>query len=370
MSSKYALKRLTRSDLTLFEWHFRNRNAGNQKAINLNADVFVDQLYPTLPQVAASKNGRFPVDLDIYGPSGAPRLNLQRKIVKFGEYKNWRLNGEFIVNPHDQPDRFNVLAEGDFALIEFSGLHYPEAARIALVSAIQDPKLHTECDRAIAGAKMRALTDIDVDSLITASDVAEFFPIAGARLETDLEDAAMGGIEGTRRLIRRSITRPISKQDLLDARRRADEIGVIGEEFVNSFLAGELSAGRIAGFVWESALNAIAPYDFRLELPGGQSTLIDVKATTNRFEGRMHISIAELDQMCNGGAEYRIYRVFEIEGRRAKVRISDPVAQISKSVVDTLSRLPKGISADGVCISPTVMSFGPELTVNLPASDE
>ena len=46
MINKLALKRLTASDLTLFEWHFNYRNAGNQKAINLNADVFKDQLYP------------------------------------------------------------------------------------------------------------------------------------------------------------------------------------------------------------------------------------------------------------------------------------------------------------------------------------
>ena len=48
MMDKLALKRLTASDLTFFEWQFKNRNAGNQKAINLNADVFSNQLYPAL----------------------------------------------------------------------------------------------------------------------------------------------------------------------------------------------------------------------------------------------------------------------------------------------------------------------------------
>ena len=41
MLKKLALKRLTASDLTFFEWHYRSRNAGNQKAINLNTDVFI-----------------------------------------------------------------------------------------------------------------------------------------------------------------------------------------------------------------------------------------------------------------------------------------------------------------------------------------
>ena len=61
--SKLALKKLTASDLTLFEWHFRNRNAGNQKAINLNADVFVQQLFPALPEVGGSVSLEMPQPL-------------------------------------------------------------------------------------------------------------------------------------------------------------------------------------------------------------------------------------------------------------------------------------------------------------------
>ncbi len=56
---KFALKRLTASDLTFFVWHFKNRNAGNQKAINLNADVFVGKLFPSLPEVALAQSGEF-----------------------------------------------------------------------------------------------------------------------------------------------------------------------------------------------------------------------------------------------------------------------------------------------------------------------
>src|SRR5579859_7499939 len=97
--SRLALKKLTASDLTLFEWHFQNRNAGNQKAINLNADVFVDRLFPGLPEVSRDFGGRLPIDLFLYGPGMASELNLQRKIIKLGEYKNWRLDGETIHNP-------------------------------------------------------------------------------------------------------------------------------------------------------------------------------------------------------------------------------------------------------------------------------
>ena len=44
MVDRIVLKRLTASDLTFFKSLFRTLSAGNQKAINLNADVFVEQL--------------------------------------------------------------------------------------------------------------------------------------------------------------------------------------------------------------------------------------------------------------------------------------------------------------------------------------
>src|SRR5688500_2960249 len=96
---RLILKRLPASDLTFFEWQHRNRPAGNQKAITLNADVFVAQMYPALPQIAAESDGRLPIDLVIHGPGLRPPVNLQRKIIKHGSYKNWRLDGEFIYNP-------------------------------------------------------------------------------------------------------------------------------------------------------------------------------------------------------------------------------------------------------------------------------
>src|SRR5258708_30409050 len=98
MIKKLAIKKLTKSDLTLFKWQVENNKAGHQKAINLSAIVFIKELFPALAEEAKlnGRAGKFSVDLDIFGPGNAPCLNLQRKIVKFGEYKNWRLNGEFV----------------------------------------------------------------------------------------------------------------------------------------------------------------------------------------------------------------------------------------------------------------------------------
>ena len=82
MQRRIALKRLKASDLTLFEWQFRHRNAGNQKSINLNADVFVKQLFPSLPEVAAETNGRIPLDLSIYGPGNSGFTIYRGKLLR------------------------------------------------------------------------------------------------------------------------------------------------------------------------------------------------------------------------------------------------------------------------------------------------
>jgi hypothetical protein len=134
MFGKYAVKRLTASDLTFFFWHFKYKNAGNQKAINLNADVFVNQLYPQLPDMALSRGGKFPLDLFLYGPGLKGEYNLQRKIIKWGSYKNWRLDGEYVTNPLEDDTRFNVLTPGDLAVVMFAGDMIPTSAKIVCLS--------------------------------------------------------------------------------------------------------------------------------------------------------------------------------------------------------------------------------------------
>jgi hypothetical protein len=132
---KLALKRLTKSDLTIFEWHFRNRNAGNQKSINLNADVFVNELYPAVPAAALTNGNEMPVSVSIFGPGVKTELPLARKIIKGAAYKNWRLNGEFIFNPAGDPERFNVLVPGDLAVMEFLGEARPTSLRMFLLAS-------------------------------------------------------------------------------------------------------------------------------------------------------------------------------------------------------------------------------------------
>jgi hypothetical protein len=68
MPAKLAVKRLTGSDLTLFAHQFHTTPRGKQKAINLNADVFVSEFYPAIGQSPIDVPQRFPIDLYIYGP--------------------------------------------------------------------------------------------------------------------------------------------------------------------------------------------------------------------------------------------------------------------------------------------------------------
>lgn len=363
MARKLALKRLTRSDLTLFRWQFENNSAGNQKAINLNRDVFEDLLFPALPTEASAHGGRFALDLFVYGPGRAPELNLQRKVIKGGTYKNWRLNGEFIENPPDEPTRFNSLSEGDFALMEFGGAYYPESAKLCLVDATASAALHAACADLIGQRRMIVLSEGELDTLLEVAGVEDTFPIGGTAVEAALEDAALGGLAGIRRLARRTI-RTVSKDELKLARSRAEEIGDIGEQFVNDHFQSLRSSGTIEDFTWVSASSATAPYDFEV-VTRGKREVVDVKATIGAFENRLHISMAELIEMAHSESEYFIFRVYGIEGSRARLRISDEMRTFAKHVLSYLGALPAGVTADGISVSPDTLSFSPETNIRI-----
>jgi hypothetical protein len=362
MKKKLAVKRLTASDLTFFEWHFRNQNAGNQKAINLNADVFVDQLYPSLPELAARKDGKIPLDLFLHGPGAAGELNLQRKIVKFGSYKNWRLNGEFI---YEEPERFKVLHAGDFAVMEFTGEGIPHSARIVLLAA-NVPSDKPLCDAlAVRVRSMTSLTETSLREIVSLASVPDSHPITELLLEETLEDAAQNGEQGIRRILSRRSGRRVSKEDLLRARERADEVGTGGEELVNSHLLGLQSSSGIKSFVWESQVNSVSPFDFKIERTDGTTILIDVKTTIGDFERVFHVSISELRQMADATNIYCIYRVYRMENGTAQLRISEPVQAVASNILTAFAGAPTGVTIDSISISPALLNFGAAETIQL-----
>jgi hypothetical protein len=374
MPDKLAIKRLTKSDLTFFEWHFTNRNAGNQKAINLNANIFIEILYPSLPEALGGRD-RVPLDLYMYGPGLAGEYNLQRKIIKGRTYKNWRLNGEFVDNPGDDPDRFNVLRAGDYAIIDFIGELQPTGARVIFVAKNEpeDQQLHQAIVEFMGRSSMRPITIDELAHLINNAEPAEKHPIWDLTMDAEVEDAALGGIEGIRNLRRRPSSRTMSSQALESARQNAVRIGRTGEEFVNAHLMTLVSDGVIVDFEWTAAENAISPYDFEVETVEGVR-VIDVKATGTNFENRLHISYNELLQMGRGEFPYDLYRVYRIDEDQdiACMRRASDLREFAEEILQALDQLPPSVSPDGVSVSPGVLDFDEEiiLRINVDESDE
>jgi hypothetical protein len=372
MTGKLAIKKLTASDLTLFEWHFRNQNAGNQKSINLNRNIFIDKLFPSLPEAGDGLGGRFPLDLHIFGPGRHGDYNLQRKIIKHGTYKNWRLNGEYIYNPDNSPDRFNCLVPGDYALFDFSGELQPTSAKVFLIaSELQDDAgIHREMDGFTKGKGMVSLGHDDLIGIIEAASPPEEHPIHELLLEDLLEDAAYNGLEGTRKLNRRRSGTRMSMDTLLQVRENAEKVGREGEELLNALFDTLKETGEINGYEWTADENAVSPYDFEVVGADNTTARLDVKSTRGSFGRKLHISIAELHEMAESDYRYDIYRVYELRNGTAKLRIARDLAPFAAEVLAVFSSLPDGVMPDSVSLEPDTIDFEEEQIINLPDDEE
>ena len=280
---KLAIKRLTASDLTIFKWQFDN-SPSNQKSINLNANVFIDELYPTLSSTDAGRAGRLPLDLYLHGPGYAKAWNLQRKIIKGISYKNWRLNGEYISNPDESTERFNVLAAGDFVIFDFEGELFPTAARAVFVSAnvAEDVRLHDGI-RDAGIDSMRAIQIAELNLIAVASGTPEVHPVYELLLDAAIEDAAMNGIAGTEQVLRRQTGRRLTRTALERARERANDVGRMGEEMLDAHFAFQVADQKVDDYQWVAAENAISPFDFRLGSLGVEGVKVELKSTTRDF---------------------------------------------------------------------------------------
>ena len=372
MLNKLTIKKLTASDLTLFEWHFRNKNAGNQKSINLNRNVFIDKLFPTLPEIADSKGGRLPLDIHIYGPGLCGDYNLQRKIIKHGTYKNWRLNGEYIYNPDDNQDRFNCLEANDYVLFEFTGEFQPESTRAFFIAASlqDDAGLHHEFLDFTKGKSMVPITHAELSLLIESAAPPAEHPIHELLLEDLLEDAAYNGLAGTSGLNRRRSGKKMSIDELQKVRKNAERTGREGEEIINTLFENQLEDKSISGFEWTANENAIAPYDFKLTDHEGSHIRLDVKSTRGGFERKIHISIAELHEMADSTSRYDLYRVYEIHNETAKLRIARNLTPFASELLDLFEALPEGVTPDSISLNPHSITFEEEQTLSIPHDEE
>lgn len=347
--SKIAVKFLTSSDLTLFTWHFEHTAGSRQIAINLNADVFIKELYPELPVLAKEGRSPFHLNLSIYGPGQAEIHSLKDQIISKPS-KNWRLCGPAIANPCDEPKRYNFLASGDYAIMRFRGETEPTELVMTLVSAglKKDETLHAKLHKLMAGRSMAAFSSEELADL----------GLAKLDIEAALEDVAQGGIDGQRQLTGWTSSRKIGKAELDRARERANATGQRGEEFVDYFLRQEKADGRIQTYEWASSANAIEAFDFKVD----GAVLIDVKSTTYSFQQKLHISFNELLHMRDH--PYHLYRIYDIQKMQAKLRICANVRGLAVQTIQILESLPFDIKIDSVSLSPDCFEFGEEILID------
>ncbi len=377
MSEKLAVKRLTASDLTFFEWQYKKNPSSKQKAINLNADVLVEKLYPDLKnppsQYRSDKGITIGMSISIYGPGLAGEYTLQRKIVKTLGAKNWRLNGEIVSNPENDPLRFNTLTVNDLAIFDFGQNDIPTSSKVVFIAAtvLEDKDIYQSLNTFLGtGRSMATLTPTELEKLAVAADVVADHPIYELTLDTDelssdVEDIVLGGSGRRARTVSWSSTRKISRADLQKAKENADMIGVRGEQYVYQYLQKLKAKGIIREFAWTASENAISPYDFWISYDGTTKTLIDVKSTQGEFERTLHISLNELLRMREGPEKYAIYRVFDIKEATAQLRIADDLGSWANQILQVFDGLPQGISSDSISLSPDVLRFGPTIGLEI-----
>ena len=368
MTDRIALKRLTASDLTLFAWQFKSRNAGNQKSINLNANVIVDMLFPALPDVARSLANRIPIDLHIFGPGMHGDHNIQRKIIRGVSYKNWRLNGEFIANPPDALERYNVLKAGDFAVLDFQGDVWPTGLTMLLVaeSDPHDVGIHRAISVLMApNQRMRAARRAELAEVLGTAEVPPLHPIGALLPDTDVEEAALGDGAAAQRVWQRRTSRPVSPAEVLRLRMQANDTGNMGEELVNLMLDQRQSANEITQYEWISQVNAVAPYDFSVSLPDGSSLRVEVKSTISPFGQRLHLSMAELLEAAHGDVPYSIWRLSGVGGDSTMLHILDDFRPVALEILNCMGDLPSWVRPDGFSISPAGIPFGPGQEVRI-----
>lgn len=358
---RFAVKKLTRSDLTLFDVQLHKQNAGKQKAINLNRDVFVDVLFPDAPGLAEGLALQFRCDLRILGPRGIrdPRIVVRKVIAAGGTQKNWRLNGETVrAVPEDaDPDRYDDLQEDDIAVFGFDGVGTPDAIILVLLSADHpaDSGLHAGFLALLGGRSMRSVSEEELSS-IAATSVPEhpIRELSDPELDALLEEAAMGSSIASK-VLRKRGTRRTSHKAFAEARAAAERIGRDGEVLVRGFLRGEQEAGRIRSFVWEAETDATHPHDFTVIGNDGISKPVEVKSTSGEHARGLMFSHAEIE-FAAGAQSLEVWRVSEMRDGRAKLRFAKSLSPIAQRLVKVAGTIEVGVMPNGWTISPEALA--------------
>ena len=121
---------------------------------------------------------------------------------------------------------------------------------------------------------------------------------------------------------------------------------------------------ELKDYNWISNSTPYAPYDFVIIDKNGERILIDVKSTDGEFGQRFFISYNELKQMAQSEERYDLYRVYKIKKSSAMLRICKDTKAFSRNILGILERLPNGVIADSVAVSPSSLKFNIEITLH------
>lgn len=369
---KIAVKLLSMTDLSLFEAQYRARNVARQKSVNINKSVFSAQFFPNAMALIGAPDREARLTLDIRGPRASDRLVVTRKI-KIQE-KNWRLNGEVVPSPADDPDRYRDLAPNDIAVMRFEGDALPERLTLYLVAAAvpEDAAVLAALRTLVAPGpeSMAAVSRRELSRLLSGAGLPAASPLSELLVDEEyeeaLEEAAQGG---SRKLwtLRRTRGRRPTQADLKSARETMERVGREGEELVNVHLGAEAEAGRLT-FTWVSDGEPTAPLDFEIVRPDGGRAKVDVKSTRSGHGKAFHMSAAEVLEAAGSMEEYLVYRVSELGDEGGVLRISADMRELARSIA--ASPLPNGVSPDSFAIDPGLLYWGPSVALRWPAEGD
>jgi len=362
---KIAVKRLSSSDLTFFDSHFkRPDNSSNQKSINLNADCLAGELYPDLAAIRFGMKREIPVNLTILGPVSVSPHRVPRSVARGEAYKNWRLNGAAVPDPETESGRYDALRKDDIVVMEFHGTSEPEAVTLVFVAQDLDPKLHSELAAFVAGGR-RTMVRVGPDALDAAvrrAEAVKSHPIFSvveltAAEAEDIEAAAEGDVAAFETVSASRVGRAVSSDELATSKQAAAAIGQDGEALVAIHLEALQAEGRIIGFDWLSRENAISPADFRVREPNGVEVLVEVKSTGGPFERPVRMSMAELQAAAEGQKRYDVWRVFGINEAGASISKQHDVRAFARGLIGALV-LPGGVRATNFALDPAAFGDG------------
>lgn len=358
MPRKLTLKKLKASDLSFFQPYLVRNPQGKQKGFNLDRRIIETALFPALTAlIAASPERRAPVALTLYGPGGAPSHLLMRKILK--QEKNWRLNGETIHNPEDEPNRYDALAPEDIAIMEFAGDGAPSAVKVVLLSGTHpdDSTTHSVLSAMFPAPSMSLISEEQIELAIGHGNPRADHPIRDWLDKDLLEDVGLGSGEAVERIVVRRSGRGLSASDLQKAKANAEAIGQIGEWLLDFHYASIQPHDVIASSEWVAKVNVISPFDFALAHHDGSVWHVDAKSTAGPFANPIHLSLAEINHALSSGVPYHLCRLYNVTETAATFRMAENIAESLRPIAPILQALPSGVKVDSLSFKPEFFAF-------------